>query len=112
MPEGMASRYKHGDEAITQENEDVTVIFADIVTVNSTTQLTTGTGIANLSLNGFNSIKLDDTTAYPGGYYPMVIQKATKRPPISSSWRLAASSRCGDSPMARTPWSVQSPNAM
>ena len=31
MPEGMASRYKHGDEAITQDNEDVTVIFADIV---------------------------------------------------------------------------------
>jgi class 3 adenylate cyclase len=31
MPEGMADRYKHGDEAITQENEDVTVIFADIV---------------------------------------------------------------------------------
>ncbi|MET0672449.1 MAG: adenylate/guanylate cyclase domain-containing protein [Microbacterium pygmaeum] len=31
MPEGMADRYKHGDEAITQDNEDVTVIFADIV---------------------------------------------------------------------------------
>jgi class 3 adenylate cyclase len=31
MPEGMASRYKHGDDAITQDNEDVTVIFADIV---------------------------------------------------------------------------------
>lgn len=31
MPEGMADRYKHGDDAITQDNEDVTVIFADIV---------------------------------------------------------------------------------
>ncbi|TDN90561.1 adenylate/guanylate cyclase domain-containing protein [Microbacterium sp. BK668] len=31
MPEGMADRYKHGDEAITQDNDDVTVIFADIV---------------------------------------------------------------------------------
>ena len=31
MPEGMANRYKHGDEAITQDNDDVTVIFADIV---------------------------------------------------------------------------------
>lgn len=31
MPEGMADRYQHGDEAITQENDDVTVIFADIV---------------------------------------------------------------------------------
>ena len=31
MPEGMADRYRHGDEAITQDNEDVTVIFADIV---------------------------------------------------------------------------------
>jgi class 3 adenylate cyclase len=31
MPEGMASRYKHGDEAITQDSEDVTVVFADIV---------------------------------------------------------------------------------
>jgi class 3 adenylate cyclase len=31
MPEGMASRYKHGDDAITQDNDDVTVIFADIV---------------------------------------------------------------------------------
>lgn len=31
MPEGMADRYKHGDEAITQDSEDVTVIFADIV---------------------------------------------------------------------------------
>jgi class 3 adenylate cyclase len=31
MPEGMADRYKHGDDAITQDNEDVTVVFADIV---------------------------------------------------------------------------------
>lgn len=31
MPEGMASRYKHGDEAITQDSDDVTVVFADIV---------------------------------------------------------------------------------
>ena len=31
MPEGMADRYRHGDEAITQDNDDVTVIFADIV---------------------------------------------------------------------------------
>lgn len=31
MPEGIASRYKHGDDAITQDNDDVTVIFADIV---------------------------------------------------------------------------------
>lgn len=31
MPEGMADRYKHGDDAIAQDNEDVTVIFADIV---------------------------------------------------------------------------------
>lgn len=31
MPEGMASRYRHGDEAITQDHQDVTVIFADIV---------------------------------------------------------------------------------
>ncbi|MET0812975.1 MAG: adenylate/guanylate cyclase domain-containing protein [Microbacterium sp.] len=31
MPEGMASRYKLGDDAITQDNDDVTVIFADIV---------------------------------------------------------------------------------
>jgi class 3 adenylate cyclase len=31
MPEGMASRYKHGDDAITQDNDDVTVVFADIV---------------------------------------------------------------------------------
>ena len=31
MPEGMANRYKHGDEAITQDSDDVTVIFADIV---------------------------------------------------------------------------------
>ncbi|GAA1944206.1 adenylate/guanylate cyclase domain-containing protein [Microbacterium deminutum] len=31
MPEGIASRYKHGDEAITQDSDDVTVIFADIV---------------------------------------------------------------------------------
>ncbi|MBP1078265.1 class 3 adenylate cyclase [Microbacterium terrae] len=31
MPEGMASRYRHGDDAITQESDDVTVIFADIV---------------------------------------------------------------------------------
>jgi class 3 adenylate cyclase len=31
MPEGMASRYKHGDDAITQDSDDVTVIFADIV---------------------------------------------------------------------------------
>ncbi|WP_345801550.1 adenylate/guanylate cyclase domain-containing protein [Microbacterium sp. AZCO] len=31
MPEGIADRYRHGDEAITQDNDDVTVIFADIV---------------------------------------------------------------------------------
>lgn len=31
MPEGIASRYKHGDEAITQDGDDVTVVFADIV---------------------------------------------------------------------------------
>jgi class 3 adenylate cyclase len=31
MPEGMASRYRKGDEAITEDNEDVTVIYADIV---------------------------------------------------------------------------------
>ena len=32
MPEGMASRYKPGDEAsITQDSDDVTVVFADIV---------------------------------------------------------------------------------
>jgi class 3 adenylate cyclase len=31
MPEGMADRYKHGDDAIAQDNDDVTVIFADIV---------------------------------------------------------------------------------
>ena len=31
MPEGMASRYKHGDDTITQDSDDVTVIFADIV---------------------------------------------------------------------------------
>jgi class 3 adenylate cyclase len=31
MPEGMADRYRHGDEAITQDSDDVTVIFADIV---------------------------------------------------------------------------------
>ncbi|WP_439591791.1 adenylate/guanylate cyclase domain-containing protein [Microbacterium sp.] len=31
MPEGMADRYKHGDDAITQDSEDVTVVFADIV---------------------------------------------------------------------------------
>lgn len=31
MPEGMASRYKHGDDAITQDSDDVTVVFADIV---------------------------------------------------------------------------------
>jgi class 3 adenylate cyclase len=31
MPEGMASRYKLGDEAITQDSDDVTVVFADIV---------------------------------------------------------------------------------
>ena len=31
MPEGMASRYKHGDEPITQDSDDVTVVFADIV---------------------------------------------------------------------------------
>jgi class 3 adenylate cyclase len=31
MPEGIADRYKHGDESITQDNDDVTVIFADIV---------------------------------------------------------------------------------
>ncbi|MGC5172926.1 adenylate/guanylate cyclase domain-containing protein [Microbacterium sp. DT81.1] len=31
MPEGMASRYKGGDDAITQDSDDVTVIFADIM---------------------------------------------------------------------------------
>ncbi|HEX5860130.1 MAG TPA: adenylate/guanylate cyclase domain-containing protein [Microbacterium sp.] len=31
MPEGMANRYKGGDDAITQDNDDVTVIFADIM---------------------------------------------------------------------------------
>ena len=31
MPEGMADRYKHGDDAITQDSDDVTVVFADIV---------------------------------------------------------------------------------
>ena len=31
MPEGIAARYKHGDDAITQDAEDVTVVFADIV---------------------------------------------------------------------------------
>jgi class 3 adenylate cyclase len=31
MPEGIAARYKHGDEAITQDAEDVTVVFADIM---------------------------------------------------------------------------------
>lgn len=31
MPEGIATRYKHGDEAITQDADDVTVVFADIV---------------------------------------------------------------------------------
>ncbi|GAA2002569.1 adenylate/guanylate cyclase domain-containing protein [Microbacterium ulmi] len=31
MPEGIADRYKHGDEAITQDSDDVTVVFADIV---------------------------------------------------------------------------------
>ena len=31
MPEGMANRYKLGDEAITQDSDDVTVVFADIV---------------------------------------------------------------------------------
>jgi class 3 adenylate cyclase len=31
MPEGIASRYKHGDDAITQDSDDVTVVFADIV---------------------------------------------------------------------------------
>lgn len=31
MPEGMANRYKHGDDTITQDSDDVTVVFADIV---------------------------------------------------------------------------------
>lgn len=31
MPEGIASRYKHGDDAITQDSDDVTVVFADIM---------------------------------------------------------------------------------
>lgn len=31
MPEGMANRYKHGDDSITQDSDDVTVVFADIV---------------------------------------------------------------------------------
>lgn len=31
MPEGMAHRYKDGDDAITQDSDDVTVVFADIV---------------------------------------------------------------------------------
>ncbi|WP_298745120.1 adenylate/guanylate cyclase domain-containing protein [uncultured Microbacterium sp.] len=31
MPEDIASRYKLGDEAITQDADDVTVVFADIV---------------------------------------------------------------------------------
>ena len=31
MPEGIATRYKHGDEAITQDADDVTVVFADIM---------------------------------------------------------------------------------
>lgn len=31
MPEGMADRYKLGDEAITEDNDDVTVVYADIV---------------------------------------------------------------------------------
>lgn len=31
MPEGLAARYRHGDEAITQDAEDVTVVFADIM---------------------------------------------------------------------------------
>lgn len=31
MPEGIANRYKHGDDAITQDSDDVTVVFADIV---------------------------------------------------------------------------------
>lgn len=31
MPEGIATRYKHGDDAITQDADDVTVVFADIV---------------------------------------------------------------------------------
>lgn len=31
MPEGMADRYRHGDDAITQDSDDVTVVFADIV---------------------------------------------------------------------------------
>lgn len=31
MPEGIATRYKHGDDAITQDADDVTVVLADIV---------------------------------------------------------------------------------
>ncbi len=31
MPEGMANRYKLGDDAITHDSDDVTVVFADIV---------------------------------------------------------------------------------
>ncbi len=31
MPEGMANRYRQGDDTITQDAEDVTVVFADIV---------------------------------------------------------------------------------
>src|SRR4051794_15278189 len=43
---------------------------------------------------------------------PRVIQKAIKRPPMSSSCRFASSSRRGESAIARMPWSVQLPNAM
>lgn len=31
MPQDMASRYRHGDDAITQDSDDVTVVYADIV---------------------------------------------------------------------------------
>jgi class 3 adenylate cyclase len=31
MPEGIANRYRHGEDAIAQDSDDVTVVFADIV---------------------------------------------------------------------------------
>ena len=71
--------------------------------------------LLELDLSGTRSAATTDFLLNTPGSSLMRTVPATRTPlrcSMSSSWRLAASSRCGDSRMARAPWSVQFPNAM
>ncbi|MEI9897823.1 MAG: autotransporter-associated beta strand repeat-containing protein [Chthoniobacter sp.] len=69
-----------GDKPAKLPGAQGSVIFPDIIAINQSNILTTGTGALNGNGNGQQSINLSDTTAYPGGYYPLVVQKASPTP--------------------------------